>query len=76
MFLMLCFSFATVNDKQHNNLYNLNSMAAFIAFNKITVKRGLDIINGMKRRYIDPVVLLLLFLSTNYLDRTEKETTA
>lgn len=45
---MLCFSFKTVSGKEHNNLYILNSIAAFIAFNKITVKRGLNIINGIK----------------------------
>lgn len=45
---MLCFSFETVNGIQDKNLYSLNSIAAFIAFNKVTVKRGLDIINGMK----------------------------
>lgn len=45
---MLCFFFETVNGIQHNNLYSLNSIAGFIAFNKITIKRGLDIIKSMK----------------------------
>lgn len=71
---MLCFSFEAVNGIQPNNLFSLNSIAAYIALNKITAKRCLDIINDMK---IDrSVVLLLLLISTNYFDRTEKETTA